>query len=179
MAKNERGLRVKGLAGIAALLAQAPATASLEKSQVQVKIDQRAIVEKTLENLKCFVNGSAGEMPVVQAHNERVLKAAVREAYNLGHGDALDQNGMADALLEEKYGERMKLTIPVAVASIMEHVGLSTLVLDVNALSTVFERCNLDFVAHEIDEDNKRDWIEYTLTHKADDQPQPTEGKQE
>lgn len=173
---KKRTLRATGLANIAALLAQSPDTVAAGQDKPQGDSVEK-IAQRTTAKIVAQVNvgpeHGAGANLIAS-----YVTAGVREGRNLGHREGLEQSAMVESMMESQFETRTKLAVPVVVAAIMEHLGLPTLVLDMDALSTVFERSHLDFTAHEIDDDvpGSRDWIEYTLTPIADEQAPPAEG---
>lgn len=166
-------ISVNGLANIGQLIARNPDAAKVEppKSELQKKVDRAAIVDKTLGNLHGGAAGSANQAMKVETHNLAVLQAAVRDAYNLGHKDALDQNGAVEAMLDQQYKDRTALTLPAAMAAFMEQCGLTSLLLDLPAVATVFSRVRLVTVIHNTEDPDDAGVIEYTLHHLSDDEP--------
>lgn len=152
MAKR-KGMSVNGLANIGQILQRNPEAAKPEApKKVRDTID--SIVEKTLSSVPL---GST-------ACNLRTyVTAAVRAGYNLGHADAFDQNGAVENLLRQQYEARTMLTLPTAVAAIMEQVGMESMMLDLDQVATVFNRVRL--VTESLDDNS----VQYTLTHQADE----------
>jgi hypothetical protein len=154
MKNSSKPMSVKGLANIGALLERgdlpkAPAPAP--------KRDRRTadqIAGRTYEKLKAAMS----DLP--QAQQDLVItyvKAGLRETYNVGHADALDQNGAVEALLEQQYDARTRLTTPAVVAAVMEQLGSTEMTLDLSMFATVFERKKIDFSVSD------QDVITYTL----------------
>ena len=163
--------RVNGLANIGALLSRNPdALKPAPRVPTDGKRTRDAICQRTIGNLQGLtVDKHQGVM-------RRIVEASVREAYNLGHADALDQNEIAEGLLEKQYKARTELTLPAAVAGIMEQLGMTELHIELDALSTVFKRNRLDINTHVVDEIERANtqvaedsFIVYTLHPLADD----------
>lgn len=145
---------VKGLANIAQLLnrgdlAVAPAAPKRERR------DTNDISTRTAEKLHAAVGhiASDSQMVLIQGY----VRAAVRDAYNLGHADALDQNSQVERLLEKQYQKRTEVTMPAIVAGVMEQLGLSSMTLDLAHLASVFDRNQISYVVSDADV------IEYTM----------------
>lgn len=139
---GNRGVSVKGLAALGTLLNRAdlPTTAPAPKRERR-NLDQ--IFERTNTKIVASIDGN--ERCSATAILGHYLKAALREAYNSGHADALDQNSAVEKLLEQQYEARTRMTLPAAVAGIMEQRGLSSMTLDLAHLATVFDRNRIDF----------------------------------
>jgi hypothetical protein len=152
-------MSVNGLANIGAFMSRVP-TANVDPAPP--KSSQEAIVAKTVDNVR-----EAYSKPGAGITIERCVAAAVREAFNLGHAAALAQNDMVEQLLKKQYDARTQLTLPAALAAIMEQIGMDELILDLTAVSTVFDRCKIDMAVNPVDEQG--DLIEYKLTHFADE----------
>jgi hypothetical protein len=159
---------VKGLENIASLIVPVAAAAAPEDLKKPKHLNTEVIINKTMNNLKQFVNGSATDLTIVDAHNRKIVTAAVREALNLGHALAVGQNDMVEKLLEQQYKARTDLTVPVVVAAVMEQLGMTELLLDLGNLSTVFTRCRLE--QSMVDESVAKDYIDYRLRYLADDE---------
>lgn len=148
---SKRKLSVTGLANIASLLTKA----DLEPQPIHLPGKPRAtkesIVEKTYARLPAM---SADDLK----RTNTLIEAAVREAYNLGHADAMVQSETVDALLKQQYDARTKLTMPAVVAAVMEHLGTSELVMHLPTVATVFDRNHIEYTV-----DDSGDWIEYKL----------------
>ena len=137
-------ISVTGLQNIGALIQRNAATIPpkpVDKADAYAK--RRAIVEKTM-----------GKMPALKVHNmvpgwhealRTFIDAAVREAWDASHADALMQNQVVEAILNKQYETRNNLTMPAVVAAVMEQSGMSTMVLDLEAVATVFDRTQLDY----------------------------------
>lgn len=155
MKNSSKPMSVKGLANIGALLERgdlpkAPAPAPKRDRRTLEQIEARThekIVASIQGNERCSASNLVGHY----------LKAALREAYNSGHADALDQNGAVEALLEQQYDARTRLTTPAVVAAVMEQLGSTEMTLDLSMFATVFERKKIDFSVSD------QDVITYTL----------------
>lgn len=170
MSKNKRGgrggLRVSGLENIGKLVARAPEAVAPAPTPKVHGITAESIVTKTLSNLRSFGGGSAGEAISVEAHNLAIIGAAVREALNLGHSMAVGQNSAVEELVKKQYDARTALTMPAVVAAIMEQTGIDSLVLDLDAVGTVFKRCRLE---HDtLEAVGHPNTMEYSLVYLAD-----------
>lgn len=152
---------VKGLANIAQLLnrgdlAAAPAAPKRERRSTD------DIVTKTHEKVVAAV-GLASDHPHTRAASAQIalldnyLRAAVRDAYNLGHADALDQNSQVERLLDKQYQKRTEVTMPAVVCAVMEQMGLNSMTLDLAHMASVFERCAITFTLSD------ENVIEYTM----------------
>jgi hypothetical protein len=133
---------VKGLANIAQLLnrgdlAAAPAAPKRERR------DTNDITARTAEKLHAAVGDIASDSQMVLIQG--FVRAAVRDAYNLGHADALDQNNQVERLLDKQYQKRTEVTMPAVVAGVMEQLGLTSMTLDLAHLATVFERNQITY----------------------------------
>lgn len=152
---------VKGLANIAQLLNRGDlaATPAAPKRERRSCID---IETRTNEKILAAVGLSSDKPPTTAATSQVALlanfvRAAVRDAYNLGHADALDQNSEVERLLEKQYQKRTEVTMPAVVAGVMEQLGLTSMTLDLVFLATVFDRNQITYtVSHG-------DVIEYTM----------------
>jgi hypothetical protein len=138
---------VKGLANIAQLLnrgdlAVAPATPKRER-----RADTQVIFDRTASKLAAAVG-----LNVNPAQHElmcKFLMAGLRDAYNLGPADALDQNSQVERLLETQYQKRTAVTMPAVGAGVLEQLGLSSMTLDLAHLATVFERNQISYVFND------------------------------
>lgn len=150
---DKRKMSVSGLQNIGALLSKADVPAV-----VTTKTGKEAIVEKTIAAMGTSHHWTPEGV-------RRYVGAAVREAYNLGHADALTQNEIVESLLQQQYESRTLLTMPTVIASVMEQLGMTDLMLDLNSVVTVFKRCRIEFEAHQ---PTGGDVITYKLSHLAD-----------
>lgn len=155
--------RVKGLANIGTLMARNPdAVKPVPTAQPQAKVSRDAICQRTIGNLQGIT------LDQHQGVMRRIVEAAIREGYNAGHAAAFEQNGAVEKLLEQQYEARTKLTLPAAVAGIMEQLGMDELHLELDALSTVFTRQRIEFVVEPSTTDIPVDFVKYTLHALAD-----------
>lgn len=151
---------VKGLANIAQLLNQGGVLAAAPAPKRERR-DQNDIVTKTHTKIVAAV-GLESEHPHSRAATaqiallENFVKAAVRDAYNLGHADALDQNNQVERLLDKQYQKRTEVTMPAVVAGVMEQLGLSSMTLDLALMATVFDRQKITYTLSD------ENVIEYT-----------------
>lgn len=157
MEKKTRGHSVKGLANIGMLMSrgdlpkQAPPEPKRER-RTHVQIHDRTM-EKVGAALSHLPGMTATQINLI----ENYVRAGLRDSYNCGHADALEQNSAVEALLEQQYQSRTRLTMPAVVAGVMEQQGLSSMTLDLAHMATVFKRCNFDYKISE------QDVIEYVL----------------
>lgn len=156
---GNRGVSVKGLAALGTLLNRAdlPNTPTAPKRERRT-LDQ--IYDRTHEKIVASIEGN--ERCSAASILGHYLKAALREAYNSGHADALDQNSAVEKLLEQQYDARTKMTLPAAVAWIMEQRGIPEMTLDLSMLATVFDRQHIDFSIATADESTEL--IAYRIT---------------
>lgn len=138
---KNKGMSVSGLANIGSLIGRADLPTAPPKNAAASRRTKEQIVTKTLGY---FGEGSA-------ALYRRYIEAAVRDAYNLGHADALDQNSAVEKLLEKQFDARTKVTMPAVVAGVMEQQGLSSMTLDLAMMSTVFDRLNIEYTLSDED----------------------------
>jgi hypothetical protein len=156
---------IKGLANIGLLVAGAALRAAPPKpKEADVKA---AIIKKTLGAMPNTLDASK---PHVISQVERIVTAAVREAFNAGHANALDQNHMVEELLKKQYKARTELTLPVAAMAIMEQTGLSDITLDLDAVATVSSRCRIEMQSMEDGDDKMH--MRFSLRVKGDDHGQ-------
>lgn len=153
--QGNRGVSVKGLANIGALLNRTDLPTTPAPAPKRERRTQDQIYERTIEKVLAAMRGADASdvVPLIQTY----VKAAIRDSYNGGHADALDQNSAVEKLLEQQYEARTKMTLPAAVAGIMEQRGLSSMTLDLAHLATVFDRNRIDFSVSD------GDVIEYRL----------------
>jgi dsRNA-specific ribonuclease len=156
-------LKVNGLANIGRLLNRADLPTAPAPTPKRERRTRDEIAARTIEKVVAAV-GLSSDKPLTSAAESQVrlistfVQAAVRDAYNGGHADALDQNSAVEKLLEQQYEARTKMTLPAAVAAIMEQRGLASMTLDLAMLATVFDRQTIDFDVQE------GDIINYRLT---------------
>jgi hypothetical protein len=146
---DDRKLRVNGLANLASLMVRNPDVLKQAATPVKPPKESRdAICQRTIGNLQGLtLNQHQGVM-------RRIVEAAVREAYNAGHAAALVQNGAVEDALSQQNEARTRYTLPTAVAAIMEHIGMDELVLDLDAVASVFKRNRIEFKVVDADEGN-------------------------
>ena len=151
---GNRGVSVNGLANIGKLLNRADLPGAPAPAPKRERRNAHEIIDRTMEKISAAVGGqsTATQIGLVR----EFVEAAVRDAYNVGHADALDQNSAVEKLLEKQYDARTKMTLPAAVAGVMEQRGLSSMTLDLAQLATVFDRQNIDFDVSEGDIINYR-----------------------
>lgn len=139
---NKQKKVVKGLANIGALLDRAeiptqPPAPSRERR------DLNGLFNHTREKVH-----AALPFALDKSHTELVktyINAGLREAYNLGHAEALEQNSSVEKLLVEQYRVRTEVTMPAVVCGIMEQSGLESMTLDMARMATVFDRLDVDY----------------------------------
>jgi hypothetical protein len=146
---------VHGLANIGQLLNRADLPPAAPPA-TRERRTQDEIYQRTHEKIVASIEGN--ERCSAAAILGHYLKAALRDAYNSGHADALEQNSAVERLLEQQYEARTKLTMPAVVAAVMEQRGLSSMTLDLAHMATVFSRNRIEFTV------SGEDVIEYTLT---------------
>ncbi len=139
---NQKKVSINGLQNIGMLLGRADAPKPAPNRERRTKED---IESATLEKIHAAV-GPAVTMSSQMSLVRSFVKAAVRSAYNLGHAEALEQNGQVEKMLEKQFETRTRVTTPAVVCAIMEQSGLSSMTLDMAMLATVFERCDIDYV---------------------------------
>jgi hypothetical protein len=149
---------VKGLANIAQLLNQGGVLAAAPAPKRERR-DTNDIFAKTRDKIDAALGllEDGKFEPAKVSLFENYLKAAIRESYNLGHADALDQNGEVERLLDKQYQKRTEVTMPAVVAGVMEQLGLTSMTLDLAHLATVFERNQITYTI------SGEDVIEYTM----------------
>jgi hypothetical protein len=146
---------VKGLANIGTLVGRADLP--VQPPVKRERRDVNAIFHRTREKIEAAIPLGANLDPKHKAMIETYLLAGLREANNVGHADALEQNSAVEKLLEKQYEARTKVTMPAVAAGIMEQRGLSSMTLDLALMATVFQRCKIEYVITD------EDVIEYTL----------------
>jgi hypothetical protein len=144
---------VKGLANIAQLLnrgdlAVAPAAPKRERRScidIETKTNEKIVAAVGLQSERPHTDAATAQIALLANY----VRAAVRDAYNLGHADALDQNSQVERLLEKQYQKRTEVTMPAVVAGIMEQLGMSAMTLDLAHLATVFDRNQISYVFND------------------------------
>jgi hypothetical protein len=145
---------VKGLANIAQLLNQGGVLAAAAPAPKRERRTADQIAGRTYEKLKAAMSN------LPQSQQDMVIsyvKAGLRESYNVGHADALDQNSEVERLLDKQYQKRTEVTMPAVVAGVMEQLGLSSMVLDLALMATVFDRHKITYTLSD------ENVIEYTV----------------
>jgi len=147
---NQKKVSVHGLQNIASLLGRADAPKPAPKRE---KRDLNGLFNHTREKVHAAIPlGAMGSMD--KSHTELIktyINAGLREAYNLGHSEALEQNGQVERLLEKQYENRTRVTTPAVVCAVMEQTGLSSMTLDMALMATVFERCDIQYTVTDAD----------------------------
>lgn len=149
---SKKGMSVSGLANIGALISRAEAPAA---APVPPKGSKEAIIEKTMKALP---------LGVAAFDVRNIITAAVRDGFNLGHASALDQNNEIERLINKRFDTKTQMAMPAICASVMEHLGMTELTLVLSDVTTVFERCRIEF---DVSDDGA--FIAYTLRHLSDD----------
>jgi len=144
MSKNK--VSVKGLQNIGAILGRSDAP---QPAPNREKRDINGIINHT----RAKVEAAAGLAPngreqIIAFKSQRELlktyiTAGIREAYSVGHADALAQGSEVDKMLDKQYEVRTSLLTPTVVCAVMEQSGLSSMSLDLARMATVFERCDV------------------------------------
>jgi len=154
---NKTKVAVKGLANIGQLLNRA----DLVKAPTAPKRNRRDLDQihtRTMEKIKAAIHFGANITPTQIDLISNFVRASIRESYNGGHADALDQNSAVEKLLEKQYEARTQTTMPAVVAAVMEQRSLSSMTLDLAELATVFQRHRIDYTVSE------QDIIDFKLT---------------
>jgi hypothetical protein len=133
---------VKGLANIASLIGRSDISTAPPRPRI-TRASSESIVERTVEKISAAVgaNSTATQMALVKNY----VQSAIRDTYNIGHADALDQNSQVERLLEKQFDARTKVTMPAVAAGFMEQMGLTSMTLDLAHLATVFSRNQIDY----------------------------------
>lgn len=152
---------IKGLAGLATLLNRADLDMQRQAPAKRERRDTQAVYDRTVGKIAAAIglNVNAAQQEMMCNY----LKAGLREAYNLGHADALEQNSQVERLLEQQYEARTRVTMPAVVAAVMEQTGMSKLTIDLDKVGTVFQRNRIE---HTLSDANV---IEYTLHPAGED----------
>lgn len=135
---SQKKISGKGLHSIASVLGRAEAP---KVAPAREKRDMNGIFEHTKEKIEAC-------SPSIQSHIllANYLGAGLREAYNLGHAEALAQSGEVDKMLDKQYEVRTSLLTPTVVCAVMEQSGLSSMTLDLARMATVFDRMDIQYV---------------------------------
>lgn len=138
---------VKGLANIAILMNQAGVLPTALAAPKRERRDTNDIFNRTVGKLAAAVGLNVN--PAQTELMQTFLKAGLRDAYNLGHADALDQNSEVERMLEKQYQTRTQVTMPAVVAAVMEQLGLTSMTLDLALMATVFDRTKITYIVSE------------------------------
>lgn len=142
---NKQKKVVKGLANIGALLDRAEIPAE-SPAPTRERRDINGIFHHTREKIMAAIPPMVASDHVShRALFETFLLAGLRDSYNLGHAEALEQNGSVEKLLIEQYRVRTEVTMPAVVCGIMEQSGLESMTLDMARMATVFDRLDVDY----------------------------------
>lgn len=138
---SQKKISGKGLHSIASVLGRSEATADPKwepkpSRQRKTFADTLAITVEKMEALA----PQADKMLL-----GRYLHAGLRDAYNLGHAEALAQSGEVDKMLDKQYEARTALLTPTVVCAVMEQSGMSSMTLDLARMQTVFERMDIQY----------------------------------
>lgn len=155
---KKQKISVRGLANIGALLDRADTPAPAPLKSTENKLTRESIIDRTVAKLSS-VTAESAVMPF-DAWIRKVVTAAVRDAWQTAHAQALAQSNAVDVLLERQYASRTMHITPAIVASVMEQLGLSNMVLDMRLVGTVFERNALDFSVSDLGD---RQIVDYTM----------------
>ena len=150
---------VNGLANIAALLNRSDIPLH-QPAPKRERRDLNGISAHTQE--KIYAALPLGAMGSID-HSHKVLighflNSALRDAYNLGHAEALGQGSEVERLLEQQYETRTRVTTPAVVGAMMEQLGMESMVFDLARMATVFERLNIQYTL-----DADADLMTYTV----------------
>lgn len=158
---KKQKISVRGLANIGALLDRADTPAPAPLKSTENKLTRESIIDRTVERLVTSGDYSSQDAyAVAEARSRKLVTAAIRDAFNAGHAQALAQSNAVDVLLERQYASRTMHITPAIVASVMEQLGLSNMVLDMRLVGTVFERNALDFSVSDLGD---RQIVDYTM----------------
>jgi len=159
-------LSVRGLANIHVLLAKADQPAP---EPAKPTTTREAIIQRTVERLVTSADYSGQDAYAsAESRARKLVTAAVRDAWEAGHLASLAQNAAVDAIVKQQYETRTSHAVPAVVASVMEHLGRDTFMLDLHMVASVFERNTLEFSVIEVD--NKH-VVDYTLVARDDAAP--------
>lgn len=141
---SQKKISGKGLHSIASVLGRGEAP---QPAPVREKRDVNGIFHHTREKITAALPlGAMGSMdPSHTTLIETYLLAGLREAYNLGHAEALAQGSEVDKMLDKQYEARTALLTPTVVCAVMEQSGLSSMTLDLARMATVFERMDIQY----------------------------------
>ena len=146
---SQKKISGKGLHSIASVLGRSESAADpkWEPAPNREKRDVNGIFHHTREKLMAALPlGAMGSMdPSHTKLIETYLLAGLREAYNLGHAEALAQGSEVDKMLDKQYEARTALLTPTVVCAVMEQSGMSSMTLDLARMQTVFERMDIQY----------------------------------
>lgn len=158
---KKQKMSVTGLANIGALLGRADTPAPAPLKSTTNKLTRESIIDRTVERLVTSGDyASQDAYAAADARARKLVTAAVRDAWQTSHAEALAQSNAVDVLLERQYAARTMHITPAIVASVMEQLGLSNMVLDMRLVGTVFERNALDFSVADLGD---RQVVDYTM----------------
>lgn len=142
---NQKKVSINGLQNIGKLLGRADAPKEAPKRE---RRDLTGILHHTSDKVHAALplGAAMGQKDPHRALINTYLHAGLRDAYALGHAEALEQNSSVERLLEKQYEARTRVTTPAVVCAIMEQSGLSSMTLDMVQMATVFQRCDIDYV---------------------------------
>lgn len=141
---SQKKISGKGLHSIASVLGRSEAP---QPAPVREKRDVNGIYDLTHQKIMAAlpVGATAHVSHAQQKLMETFLKAGIREAYNLGHAEALAQGSEVDKMLDKQYEARTALLTPTVVCAVMEQSGMSSMTLDLARMQTVFERMDIQY----------------------------------
>lgn len=149
---------VNGLANIAALLNRSDIPLH-QPAPKRERRDLNGIFHHTREKIMAAIPPMVASDHVShRALFETFLLAGLRDAYNLGHAEALGQGSEVERLLEQQYETRTRVTTPAVVGAMMEQLGMESMVFDLARMATVFERLNIQYTL-----DADADLMTYTV----------------
>lgn len=153
---------VTGLQNIGKLMERNAAAIAKPAEKVDVL---RAIVDKTIPGIMDMsrAHRNVNDADTTRKSIEARIAAAVREAFNAGHGEAFAQSQVVDAMLDKQYKARTNLTMPAVVAAVMEQTGMHKLSMTLEGVATVFDRCKIEYHVAQATTDVPVDIIHYTL----------------
>lgn len=142
-----------------------------------IRTHEPLIAERDANDIAVATIGKAQSMRLPPAHGDtadvhRLSKVdlnsliiqSIDEAYDLGKKHGAAEQQLRNDTVAEVNDQRAQHLVPAAVAAIMESTGMSSMTLDLAAVSTVFKRCKIEYA---LSVDGKR--VEYTLTHRVDE----------
>lgn len=141
---------VKGLANIAALLNRTDIPVH-QPAPNSKRRDLNGIFNHTREKVEAAAGVAPDGRPQTDAFKSQrelmktYINAGIRDAYNLGHAEALEQNNQVEKLLENQYAVRTRVTTPAVVCAVMEQLGTESMTLDLGRMATVFDRLDIQY----------------------------------